>query len=350
VRIFCANVDDYHRHHNRLERGRIKGVDFVKARTPFDLDKYSTPITIPPFKELRKYDPDIVHIHEPNVFLTTPLALYARYFLKKKVVMHNYSDPFDWQGGGLLFRLAMKLYAFLHKLKLRISDTVIVISPEYRDYARYFRPCRKKIRILPMCLSKIFRPLKVKKGKGRAILYVGRLDTRKGINYLIDAMQYIDNCDLYIVGSGEKRTADQLRKQARKINRKIRKQGSRVHFEGRKDQKQTNRYYNLADVLVLPTSDSTAETFGAVLIEAWATKTPVVAADNPAPRRLVKESGGGLLARRGNSQDLARKINRLLDSPKLAERMAEKGYDYVRSRYYFDAVADELIGLYKKLL
>lgn len=347
VKIYCANVDDFHKSSLKVRLGYFNGVPFHKASTLIDFSKFSTPITFPPFKSLRKFNPDIIHIHEPNLIITTALAMYGKFLLRKKIVMHNYSDPFDWLGGNFLFKLSMVLYKFLHKLKLKTSDRVVVISTEYFENARYFKPFQNKIDIIPMCLSDKFNQLEAY-SKRETIIYAGRLDKRKGIDILIRAMEFCENCKLQIVGTGERETVEELKIITKKVileNKKI-----SIEFLGNKTQEELNLLLNKAAMLILPTSDKTAETFGAVLIEAWATGIPVISANNPAPAKLVRESKGGILFERTNVKELANSINYLLSNSHEAQEMGENGKLYVSENFSFGENAKKLIELYNNVI
>ena len=70
---------------------------------------------------------------------------------------------------------------------------------------------------------------------------------------------------------------------------------------------------------------SRVESLGLVLIEAWANRKPVVAADIEVSRELVR-SGGGVTAPFGDAQRLAQELERLLRDPAARERMGASGY------------------------
>jgi len=354
VVIFTSNVRDYHNASSRNETTRENGVTIHRMGVWRDIDKYSTPVLCPSFRLFRQENPDIVHLHEPNLFLTTPLALYAKCVLRKKVVTHCYSDPFDWYKRGRLFRLAMMGYGWLYDLKLRISDRIIVLSDGYLRQSRYLSRYKAKTVVMPMCLAPVFHALpmeevsRFKRETGltglKVVLYVGRLDHRKGIDYLLQAMKQVDAVCV-IVGKGEKSVDAYLRALAKDLGL-----GDRARFAGMQSQEDLNRYYNACDVLVLPTSDETAETFGAVLLEAWAGGKPVISVDNPAPAALIDAAKGGLLARREDADDLGRTINRLLGDGSLARELGENGREYVQRTFSFKEVGERLVQLYEGLL
>ena len=78
-----------------------------------------------------------------------------------------------------------------------------------------------------------------------------------------------------------------------------------------------------ATVVVQP---SRVESLGLVLLEAWANRKPVIAADIGVSRELIDNSGGGAAVPFGDAKRLAEEIGRLLDDPALRESMGGAGY------------------------
>jgi len=355
VVVFTSNVFDYHNSSRNLEVCHVNGVKYVKLPVLWDIDKYSTPVVWPPFWALQKENPDIVHIHEPNLFLTTPLAAYAHFIMRKKLVTHCYSDPFDWPGQGWLFKTAMTIYSWLYHWKLQMADRVVAISEEYRTQSRHLPRWRAKTTLLPMCLAPVFSKLDEECvagfrrekdfGPEPIVLYVGRLDTRKGVDVLIRTMAEVEGAKCVIVGKGEQHTEEALRSLVAELGLE-----NKVRFMGRAEQAELNFYYNSAHMLVLPTVDRSAETFGAVLLEAWAAGRPVISADNPAPSKLINESGGGLLVPRGDSHALAEAIQSLVNDPQAAQKLGANGQTFAQTHFSFPATAVQLIQMYQDLL
>jgi glycosyltransferase involved in cell wall biosynthesis len=96
-------------------------------------------------------------------------------------------------------------------------------------------------------------------------------------------------------------------------------------------------FYNLIDVLVLPSIDP-LEAFGMVQVEAMLCGTPVVASDMPGVREVVRKTGYGRLARAHEPQDIADKVIDVLDNPILIDRSRLAILDF-----------DHSIGAYEKL-
>ena len=358
--IFAANVQDYHKYRRKFEikewkyKGIKKKAKVYLANTLYNNDKYSTPFIIPPFLKLIKENPDIVHLHEPNVFVTTTLGLFAKIFMRKKMLLHCHSDAFKWKGLPFYLVPVVIVYGWVYWLKLKMSDVVFGVSKEYMENSTYLSKFKYKSKVFPMSLAPTFsilskeeiEKIKIKEKipqEKKIVLYVGRIDPRKGINYLIDAVNLIPDAFLLIVGSGDKKSRLELVEQVKRL-----KMQNKVKFIPTVMQESLNDYYNIGDVLALPTNDLT-ETFGVVLLEAWSVKKPVVVTDIPAPKRMVETSNGGLVARRMDSKDIAEKLKKVIGNPEMARQMGENGYKFVQ-KLSFPSMAERLVKIYEDIL
>ncbi len=234
-------------------------------------------------------------------------------------------------------KLQKKDYIFFRKrnqLEKKIAkncDFVVSTSPvEKKIVQKTFNIPAKKIKFISIGIDKeiFYRRKKLRLGKkiktlvmGRKIvLYVGRIEWRKGIGTLIYAFKQtikkFPKSRLLIVGGGRTKAAQELDKN--EINRlknivKELKLGSKVCFLGPHKQKELNAFYNLADVCVVP---SYYEPFGIVPIEAMACGTPVVASRIGGLQYTVKNGKTGFLAKVRNYRDLSSKINKVISKDK----------------------------------
>ena len=85
-------------------------------------------------------------------------------------------------------------------------------------------------------------------------------------------------------------------------------------------------------------------------IEAMACGRPVITSDLPGARRVVTDTGGGLLARPGDPIDLANHIARLLSDQPLRERLAASGRRSVIARYDWGHIGSSLEDAYLDVL
>ena len=102
-----------------------------------------------------------------------------------------------------------------------------------------------------------------------------------------------------------------------------------------------------ADLLVLP---SAVESFGVVLLEAWAQKKPVIGANIPAVAAMIEEGKDGYLVPYGDAPSLTQAILRLLNDPDQRRQMGEAGRAKVRERFEVGKVAEKMEALFLQLI
>ncbi len=99
----------------------------------------------------------------------------------------------------------------------------------------------------------------------------------------------------------------------------------RAIFLGQLKGKQLSEAYASSDLFVFP---STTETFGNVTLEAMASGIPPVCANKGGASGFIQEHITGLLAKPRDAEDLAEKIEFLLDHPEQREEMAKQAFIY----------------------
>lgn len=144
------------------------------------------------------------------------------------------------------------------------------------------------------------------------VAVAGRLEKIKGFQDVIDAIRRLPHLDLRIAGSGPFEA--ELRSKAGGM--------PNVHFEGRLDSAQVAALFRGAVAVAVPSL--VYETFGYVVLEAFAEKTPVVVRDLGALPELVAESGGGLVFRTGD--ELVGALDRLATDSDSRVRLGCDGY------------------------
>jgi glycosyltransferase involved in cell wall biosynthesis len=143
-------------------------------------------------------------------------------------------------------------------------------------------------------------------------LFVGRLEIIKGLQTLIALWSRVPGADLLVAGAGS--YEGELRRMAAgKPN---------IKFLGALSQKQLGNIYYNALACILPSI--TYETFGMIIIEAFARKTPVIVRDLGAFPEVIDDSGGGFTYR--TDEELLNAIDQIAHSPGLRARLGEKGY------------------------
>lgn len=174
------------------------------------------------------------------------------------------------------------------------------------------------------------------------ILTVGRIVNDKGIHYLIRALPKINkNAKLVVIGDGP--ALNDLKGLAKKLS-----VDSRVSFIGRLQHKYLEKQFRQSTLVVVPSI--WPEPFGIVGIEAMSYGKPVVGFNlGGIPEWLENEKNGFLVEPR-NVKDLSKKINRLLGSPFLADRMGKKARQMVKDRFLNRNHTNIAIKLFDKII
>jgi phosphatidylinositol alpha-mannosyltransferase len=176
------------------------------------------------------------------------------------------------------------------------------------------------------------------------ILFVSRLEKRKGLNYLIEAFkqvkQEMPNSRLIIVGPGTR-----LR---RRYEKEVRRSGLKdVVFTGLVSYKELPRYYKTADVFCAPATGR--ESFGIILLEAMATGKPIVASGIEGYASVLAHNVEGLLVPPGDAEVLARALLSLLTDPALRREMGAKGRAKALE-YSWERIARSVLNYYMRVL
>ncbi len=174
----------------------------------------------------------------------------------------------------------------------------------------------------------------------KIVSFAGKLANFKGVDVLLDAVKLYEDKEpatiTLIIGDGDEK--EKLHAQAKDLGLKT------VRFLGNVTQQELRKFYNIADVSLVP---SRREPFGLVAIEAMACGAPVIATNQGGLPDFVNDSVGGLVEPE-DPADLADMILKVL------KRAEEKGEawrseiaSYARNHYAQDTIIRELDRLYR---
>jgi len=230
---------------------------------------------------------------------------------------------------------------------LRQADRVVHSSTDVRQRLLALGCAAGQLEYVPQGVDcQLFRPGPVRGGAPGPwrLLYVGRLDQRKGIGVLLESLALLrrrrtDVVLTLIGGSPVSGTAAAFREQAVRAGVQ-----ECVEFVDALPWEQIAPRMAAADVIVLP---SFYDSFGIVLIEAMACGRPVVATRCGGPADIVTDQTG-LLVRPGDAADLARGLDQVLTDYGRYDPAAIRRH--VEARYDYRQIALRLIGMYRQLL
>jgi len=165
-------------------------------------------------------------------------------------------------------------------------------------------------------------------------LFVGRIESLKGLDDVIDRFATFQDADLVIAGEGTERAALERRAAGNR----------RVRFVGFQGGDALAELYSGARAVVAPSRGF--ETFGMSVIEAYSRGVPVLARKLGSYLELVDDSGAGLTF--SDAEELERCMRTLLDDDAQHARMSERAYALFRSCYSEDAVLPRYLALVRR--
>jgi len=184
------------------------------------------------------------------------------------------------------------------------------------------------------------------KRKRNTLLFAGRVEEYKGLKYLFSSIKSIKNkiknIKLIVVGDGS--CLDEYKNLCKKLD--IQKN---VSFLGKLPHKKVIVEYQKSSVFVLP-SYTSSETFGIVLLEALACKTPVITTNIVGVADEIKKNNCGVVVKPKDSIGLANAVIKILDKPQLAKQMGENGRKLVEKKYSWAKIGKQIENVYEGVL
>jgi phosphatidylinositol alpha-mannosyltransferase len=286
---------------------------------------------------LRTWDFDILHTHAPLV-PTLPL-------MAVKAAGCGQVGTFHTTGGRSRLLELMKGYLtpLIEKLDARIA-----VSNTARDFAATYFPGHYHVIPNGVDVERFhpaLQPFDAWREPGRVnLLFVGRLDPRKGVQLLLDAMPEVvertsGRARLLIVGDSYLRSRFEG-----SVPAVLREH---VRFLGHVPSAELPRWYATGDIFVSPATGN--ESFGIVLLEAMACGRAVVASDIPGYRSVVIPDVNGVTVPPGDRGALARALAALADDPDRRQALATRG----RARaleFAWPRVTDRIEAVYREVV
>ena len=269
---------------------------------------------------------DLLHVHEP---LTPAIGVAALTYATTPVVA-----TFHASGHSRWRALGVSLWGFL----LERIDARIAVSEAAAETARGYAPGDYTLipNGVPISRDPTFDD------RVQQVVFVGRHEPRKGLAVLLRAWPAVHRrtgARLRVVGT------DPL--VVRHLLGRLRVSSLGIDVLGVISADELDRELARAKLLVAPSLSS--ESFGMVLIRAFAAGTPVVASDIDGYRQVVQD-GAGVLVPPGDGRALGEAIVRLLRNEGERRERATRARSAAESRYAWPVVARALCGVYRELL
>jgi len=329
-------------------------------------------------KKIKEFKPDIVHIH--NTFpLLSPSIYWKINKMKIPIVqtVHNFRMGCS---NGLLLKnnkpcelcingssmnaienkcykdsylmtsnvvLMQKIHSVMGTYKKKI-DRYIVLTDFSREFLIKMNIDQKKISIKPNFVSEnpfsnqnnIFSESNFKKDKTHSFVFVGRISTEKGIDFLLQNFSDIAQKDINLIIIGDGPLKSDLEKKFL--------DDSRIKWLGRLEKKEILDVVSKCTALILPSSFY--ETFGMTIIEAFSVGTPVIATNHGSLPYVVENHNDGLLFEFSNGNDLKEKIVLLSQNHHMRNNLSKNAINNFKRKYSEEVNYKKLISIYKQVI
>ena len=259
------------------------------------------------------YGMDLLYIHSVESALP---FLFGKNRVPTVYHQHGSHNPVQLSG----YRLArLKAFQFIFDKMLNLvhrrSDWTIAIDAHCREQVIRNGAGHKVSLLMNGVDTEVFRPdlqarqrmrRKFSLGKKRVILFAGRLEAGKGVDKIIEALRILnerkDTYSAFVLGEGSQKKCLQdlvVKRHMQDV----------ISFAGAIPHNQLRDFYNMADVLLLP---SEREGIPMVVLEALACGTPVIASDQGGIPGLLRDGRNGHIAKELSPVYIARAAQELL--------------------------------------
>jgi phosphatidyl-myo-inositol alpha-mannosyltransferase len=278
-------------------------------------------------------DFDLLHVHEPEL----PM-IGAQIITKAQcpvVATFHAFHPETAMGKTIeTFRIPYFKYIFSRlNILTAVSDAAAQFVRERTD---------QQVHIIPNGIDLAKYQLKRLTTDAPTILYIGRLEKRKGVRYLVKAFAELKrthtNARLVIAGEGDLRSGLEQYVADNAI--------TDVEFLGFVSEQQKLELLASADVFCAPAIYG--ESFGIVLLEAMAAGVPIVAGDNPGYTTVLSGHGKISLVNPKDTPDFTRRLDIFLSDTELRQLWLNWASQHVQ-QFAYNKIVDKYEELYKQL-
>ena len=251
------------------------------------------------------------------------------------------------------FHIEVEKY-LLNKSKFIVSNSK-AIEKQYNQY--YNDACEGKTFLIPHGLEDMKKFVKNNDKKlsdnsdNIEILFVGRLEYRKGIDIIFECVPYIckkyNNVIFRFCGDNTINMPNSETTYKDYFLSKYNEFSERVIFEGYiSDEELIDRYSN-CDIFIAP---SRFESFGLIFLEAMIFSKPVIGTNIGGMPEVVENGVSGILIENENSEDCKKALIKLIENKDIRESMGKNGRRIYEEKFTAEIMANKFIDYYKNIL
>lgn len=299
-------------------------------------------ITPSKIHKILQEDLDLVHIHTPFF-----VGALGRFVARKKKVGCLATYHTDFVNMVESIRFPMKSFfvkvAYKYNIDLYRKCNVVISPSEF--VGRRLRSEGLNVVVLPHAIDveyidslpriDVFKKYAIDEGKDR-VLFLGRLTVDKGIYTFLETAIKMKDSDVEFIIAGGGPEEEKVRSISRKY--------SHIKFLGKVSDEDKYSLMSASDIFVLP---SKADTYGLTILEAQYCGSIVIGSDRGAIPEVIEDRG--LIFEYGNSEDLRRKIEMVVQNKQHYRGVAERAREFVRNRRNFEEYIKKIIKIYEEI-
>lgn len=318
--------------------GAPEGVVFIGAATQVKTLHTTSQISVSASNDviddvLQQHNFDVLHFHEPWV------PVVSRQILSRSTCP-NIATFHARLPDTVVSKTFEKVITPYTKSILKYINLYTAVSDAAATYIQSVT--KVPIQIIPNGIDLAKYTFNQVNRNSNEILYIGRLEKRKGVKYLIEAYgllkKRLPSVKLVIAGDGPDR--QKLEDQVSEYDI------SDVSFLGHVSEEVKLKLLKEASLFCSPALYG--ESFGIVLLEAMASGLPTIAGDNPGYSSVMQQRGLISLVSPKNSTDFARRMELFLSDKTLVQDWQNWAKEYVK-QFDYRQVVDQYLELYRQI-
>lgn len=335
--VTCYNRKGHHVSGKEFDKDKIKEYKGVKLKEVITFDKKGLAAMSASFfaavkAAVEKYD--VVHFHAegPCAMLWLP-----KLFGKRCIATIHGLDHQRAKWG----KFASAYIMFGEKCAVKFADEIIVLSKGVQDYFK--KNYGRETKFIP---NGVTRPViqeadlitnKFGLYKDEYILFLGRIVPEKGIKYLIEAFKGVKTNKKLVIAGGASDTNEFLDEM-----KELAKDDNRIIFTGFVEGRVLEELYSNAYVYALP---SDLEGMPLSLLEAMSYGNCCLVSDIDECVEVVEDKA--VVFYKSNIIALGKTLQKFCDTQEIVQKYKLEASDYICSKYNWDDVVSETIGLYR---
>lgn len=302
---------------------------------------------------IREFKPDVVHTHASKAGALGRLAASKE---NVPVIVHTFHGHVFHSYFGKMKTL---FYKTVERRLAKKSTKIICISNKQKEeIGSIHRICKpNKIEVIPLGfdLEKFNKNKKENRMAVRneyglkdeiAIAIIGRLAPIKDHQFFFNVIESLDTSTIqkvkiFIVGDGELK--QEIEERAKAINKKLGKEliilTSWIN--------DIDRFNAGMDIICLTSKN---EGTPVSLIEAQASGTPVISTNVGGVQDIISEGETGFIVEKNDLENYTKKLSSMINDEKMLEKMSQNGWNFVREKFSYMRLCEDMELLYKKLL